>query len=134
LEVSVLLVDDLLAAPVKGILWIFKEIQKAATEEQRQRRDQIMAALSALYVSLEQGQIDDETFDAREQALLDELDALDAQSDAEGADDDEEEAQDEDEAEDAQPEYALKAMPAGAPAQGAEPQTAKVIKNKETLS
>lgn len=84
-----LLVDDLLAAPVKGILWVFQEIHKAATEEQRSRRDQIMADLSALYVSLEQGEITDEVFDAREQALLDELDALDARGDADGDDDDE---------------------------------------------
>lgn len=85
-----LLVDDLLAAPMKGILWVFKEIHKAATEEQRARREQIMADLSALYVALEQGEITDDVFDEREQALLDELDALDAREDADGGEDDEE--------------------------------------------
>ncbi len=93
-----LLVDDLLAAPIKGILWVFKEIENAAREEQRSRRDAIMASLSALYVSLEQGEITDEVFDEREQALLDELDAMDAQDAAEGggdADGDEDEDDDE---------------------------------------
>lgn len=86
-----LLVDDLLMAPMKGILWVFEEIHKAATEEQSARRDQIMADLSALYVSLEQGVITDAVFDAREQALLDELDALNARTDADGEDEDEDE-------------------------------------------
>jgi hypothetical protein len=71
----VLIVDDLLAAPIKGIIWIFEEIHKSATAEQRARRDEIMAALSDLYRALEQGEITDDAFDTREQALLDELDA-----------------------------------------------------------
>lgn len=89
-----LLIDDLLAAPVTGILWVFREIENAAKEEQRSRRDGIMASLSALYVSLEQGEINEETFDAREQALLDELDSLDAQAAEEGSDEDDEEDED----------------------------------------
>jgi hypothetical protein len=84
----VLLVDDILGAPIKGILWVFKEIHKAASEAQRERRDQIMAELSALYVSLEQGDITEEVFDDREQALLDELDALDARTEAQGEEED----------------------------------------------
>ncbi len=96
-----LLIDDLLAAPLNGLLWVFKEIQKQATEEQRNRRDAIMAALSALYVALEQGQLSEAEFDAREQTLLDELDDLDAQDDA-------------DEAAEPKPEYALKTIPAEA--------------------
>jgi hypothetical protein len=123
LEVSVLLVDDLLAAPLNGILWVFKEIHKAATEEQRNRRDQIMAALSALYLSLEQGEITDADFDAQEMELLDELDELDGvEAEADDADDDSEEAP-----------YALKAIPAGhgdAPAAQGEP----VSETKEKLS
>ncbi len=84
-----LLVDDLLTAPVKGLIWVFEEIHKAATEEQRARRDDIMAALSALYRDLEQGDLTEEAFDSREQALLDELDALDAREAAEGLEDEE---------------------------------------------
>lgn len=86
-----LIVDDLLAAPIKGIIWIFEEIHKSATAEQRARRDEIMAALSDLYRALEQGEITDDAFDTREQALLDELDALDAREDATELDADAEE-------------------------------------------
>jgi hypothetical protein len=100
-----LLIDDLLAAPLNGLLWVFKEIQKQATEEQRNRRDAIMAALSALYVALEQGQLSEAEFDAREQTLLDELDDLDAADDAEEAEGD---------AAEPKPEYALKTIPAEA--------------------
>lgn len=78
-----LIVDDLLAAPIKGLIWVFEEIHKSASAEQHARRDEIMAALSALYRALEQGDITDDDFDARELALLDELDALDAREDAE---------------------------------------------------
>jgi hypothetical protein len=87
----VLIVDDLLAAPIKGLIWVFEEIQKNASAEQHARRDEIMAALSALYRDLEQGAITDDTFDAREQALLDELDALNARDDEEALDEDAEE-------------------------------------------
>lgn len=81
-----LLVDDLLTAPVKGLIWVFEEIRKSASAEQGARRDEIMAALSALYRALEQGEITDDAFDTREQSLLDELDALDAREDAEALD------------------------------------------------
>ncbi|MBV5276243.1 MAG: gas vesicle protein GvpG [Lamprocystis purpurea] len=91
-----LLVDDILGAPIKGILWVFKEIHKAASEAQRERRDQIMAELSALYVSLEQGDITEEVFDDREQALLDELDALDARTEAGDEDEDDDDDDDDD--------------------------------------
>lgn len=104
-----LLIDDLLAAPLNGLLWVFKEIQKQATEEQRNRREAIMAALSALYIALEQGQLSEAEFDAREQTLLDELDDLDAQDD--DADDADEAAGD---AAEPKPEYALKTIPAEA--------------------
>jgi hypothetical protein len=94
----VLLDDDLLAAPINGILWVFREIENAAREEQRSRRDAIMASLSALYISLEQGEITDEVFDEREQSLLDDLDALDAKADAEDdEDEDEDDEEDDDE-------------------------------------
>jgi len=108
----VLLVDDLLAAPVKGILWVFREIENAAKEEQRSRRDGIMASLSALYVSLEQGEITDQVFDEREQTLLDELDALDAQADAAGSDEDDDEDDDEVEYEEARDLHAAATDPA----------------------
>jgi TATA-binding protein-associated factor Taf7 len=91
----VLLVDDLLASPVNGLIWVFREIHKAATTEQATQRENIMAALSDLYLSLEQQEITEEEFDTQEQALLDQLDAYDARADAEDGQDEEDDDQDE---------------------------------------
>lgn len=73
------LVDDLLISPVKGVLWIFKEIHNAAQQELAGEADSIAAALSELYMKLDTGQITEEEFSAQEKALLDRLDRLQAQ-------------------------------------------------------
>lgn len=71
-----LLIDDLLMSPVKGIFWIFKEIHQAAVQEQAGEADAITARLSELYMQLETGQITEAEFEAREKELLDRLDRL----------------------------------------------------------
>ncbi len=71
-----LIVDDILLAPFKGIYWIFKEIHNAALEEQAGEADRITAQLSELYMRLETGQITEAEFDAREKELLDRLDRI----------------------------------------------------------
>jgi hypothetical protein len=73
------LVDDLLMSPVKGVLWVFKEIHNAAQQELAGESDTITAALSELYMELDTGQITEEEFSAQEKALLDRLDRLQAQ-------------------------------------------------------
>ncbi len=73
------LVDDLLLAPAKGLLWVFKEIHDAAQQELAGEAEAITAALSELYMKLETGQITEAEFDAQEQKLLDRLDRLQAQ-------------------------------------------------------
>jgi hypothetical protein len=72
------LVDDLLASPMKGILWVFREIHDAARQELEGEGEAITAALSELYLKLETGQITEAEFEAQEQALLDRLDRLQA--------------------------------------------------------
>jgi hypothetical protein len=72
------LLDDLLLSPVKGILWIFREIHDAAQQELAGESEAITAALSELYMKLETGQISDAEFDAQEKVLLDRLDRLQA--------------------------------------------------------
>jgi hypothetical protein len=72
------LVDDILLSPVKGVLWVFREIHDAAQQELAGESEAITAALSELYMRLETGQITEEEFDAREKALLDRLDRLQA--------------------------------------------------------
>jgi len=70
------LVDDLLLSPVKGILWVFREIHDAAQQELAGESEAITAALSELYMRLETGQITEAEFEAQEKVLLDRLDRL----------------------------------------------------------
>lgn len=82
------LLDDILTAPLKGVLWIFKEIVRAAEEEQAAEADRIKDRLRELYMQLETGQLSEEAFDEEERQLLDRLDELerDAAGAAEGGD------------------------------------------------
>jgi len=72
------LLDDLLLSPVKGILWVFREIHDAAQQELAGESEAITTALSELYMKLETGQITEAEFDAQEKVLLDRLDQLQA--------------------------------------------------------
>jgi hypothetical protein len=76
------LVDDILLSPVKGVLWVFREIHDAAQQELAGESEAITAALSELYMKLEIGQITEEGFDAQEKVLLDRLDRLQAEEKA----------------------------------------------------
>jgi hypothetical protein len=69
-------VDDLLMAPARGLLWIFQEIHRAAQEEQVTDAESITAELSALYMRLETGKLTEEEFDAEEKLLLGRLDQI----------------------------------------------------------
>jgi predicted Zn-dependent peptidase len=71
-----LLIDDILTFPIKGIFWIFREIHNAAQQEQAGEAERITAALTELYMSLETGRITEAEFDAREQELLNRLEQL----------------------------------------------------------
>jgi hypothetical protein len=77
------LVDDLLMSPVKGILWVFREINDAAQQELAGESEAITSALTELYMKLETGQITEAEFDAQEKVLLDRLDQLQAEEEAE---------------------------------------------------
>jgi len=79
------LVDDLLMSPIKGVLWVFREIHDAAEQELAGESEAITAALSELYMKLETGQITEEQFDAQEKVLLDRLDQLQAEAEAKAA-------------------------------------------------
>ena len=101
------LVDDILMAPFKGVLWIFEEIHKAAKQERQGESESITAELQKLYMLLESGSISEEEFDQRESHLLDRLDSLqetgaviDEDSEEDDEEYDEDEYEDEDEEED----------------------------------
>lgn len=82
-----LLVDDLLLAPVWGLAWIFRKIRDAAEEEVLAEADTITAELSELYMRLETGRITEAEFEAREQVLLDRLEAIRERTHGAGEDD-----------------------------------------------
>ena len=79
------LVDDILLAPAKGVLWVFQEIHDAAQQELAGESEAITAALSELYMRLETEQITEAEFDAQEKVLLDRLDRLQAEEKAAAA-------------------------------------------------
>jgi len=102
----VFLLDDILLAPIKGVLWIFEEIVNAAEEDLAAESDRIKDRLREMYMQLETGQITEAAFDAEESLLLDRLDELEprgaeAPADEEVSDTEEDEEDDaEDEADD----------------------------------
>jgi hypothetical protein len=69
-------VDDLLMAPARGLLWIFQEIHRAAQEEMVSDAESITAELSALYMRLETGKLTEEEFATEEKLLLERLDKI----------------------------------------------------------
>jgi len=70
------LIDDILLTPFRSILWIFKEINNAATQELGDEAAAMTAQLSDLYMQLETGAITEEEFAAQEESLLRRLDRL----------------------------------------------------------
>lgn len=70
------LVDDVILFPVRGLVWIFREIHHAAEEEMAGEEEAITAKLSELYMMLETGRMTEEEFDKAEKALLDRLEVL----------------------------------------------------------
>ncbi|GAB4552497.1 MAG: hypothetical protein Tsb0013_14800 [Phycisphaerales bacterium] len=71
------IVDDILLSPVKGFMWLVRELHNAAEREVADERERTMRALQSLHMRLEAGQIDEDEFEERENELLDRLDALD---------------------------------------------------------
>lgn len=71
-----LIIDDILLAPARGLLWVFSKIHTAAIEEIESQSQRITAEMSELYMQLETGKITEEEFDEREKLLLDRLDKL----------------------------------------------------------
>ena len=60
-----LLIDDILMSPCKGLLWVFQEIHKNAAEELDGEAERIRDELTVLYMMLETEQIAEDEFDRR---------------------------------------------------------------------
>ncbi|MBM4035561.1 MAG: gas vesicle protein GvpG [Planctomycetes bacterium] len=73
-----LLVDDILTLPGRGLLAIFREIHNAVQQDTANQTRATRDQLRDLYLALEGRKISQADFDARERELLDRLDALEA--------------------------------------------------------
>jgi hypothetical protein len=71
-----LIVDDILLLPARGILFAFREIHNAAHQELDNEEEEIRTELRDLYMMLETGRITEEDFDTREDELLDRLEEV----------------------------------------------------------
>lgn len=71
-----LIIDDILTFPVRGLVWVFEEIKEAAEQELSHEADAITLELQQLYALFEGGKITEAEFDQREGQLLDRLDRV----------------------------------------------------------
>ena len=79
-----LLIDDLLLLPFKGLVGLAKRIHEAAQEELAQEKEIITQELTELYMMLETEQISEAEFEEHESRLLDRLEELEAAEEEEG--------------------------------------------------
>ncbi len=79
-----LIVDDILLSPFRGLGFILRQIHQAVQQEQANESDNLRAELSELYMMLETHQITEGEFSAQEAALLDRLDRLEAEDTDDG--------------------------------------------------
>ena len=70
------LLDDILLAPMKGLVAICRNVEAAAKQELETQEKSAMGALGQLHRRLELGQINDQEFETEETRLLDQLEAL----------------------------------------------------------
>ena len=78
-----ILIDSLLLAPFRGVLWVAEQINDAAREQRATEAETVTEELRQLYLDLESGHLTEDEFASREQRLLDRLDEL-GNTDAEG--------------------------------------------------
>ena len=77
-----LLIDDLILAPGKFVLWILRQVHEAEEKELDQESERLTAELGELHRRLEAGAIDERKFDVRERQILDRPDELKARGES----------------------------------------------------
>jgi len=70
------LIDNLLGAPMNGLMFVFRKINDAVHEEMALDERALMSELTALHRALDEGAISEAEFEPREHALLERLDRL----------------------------------------------------------
>ncbi len=93
------LLDDLLLAPLRGVIWVAEKIDDALAEAMDSEEAEIKTAISELYRDIEAGRISEDEFDEREARLLDRLEAFSASKEEEELDQADEPDQEEDDRE-----------------------------------
>jgi len=71
-----LFIDDLFLAPLRGLLWVARKVDEAASQEQEQEEEALKARLGELHARLEAGQLTEQEFEAEEAELLDRLEVI----------------------------------------------------------
>lgn len=72
-----LLIDDVLLSPFRGLLFVFKEIAKTA-QEQLLDDEALRQELRESYMLLETGRISEQEFERRERGLIRRLEAIES--------------------------------------------------------
>lgn len=70
------IIDDILLSPIKGLLYIFKEIEKIAKEEKEDTAEKLKKELLEAQMLFEIDQITEEEYNKREKNILERLNAL----------------------------------------------------------
>ena len=73
-----LILDDILLFPVRGVALIAEQVRQAATHEFESEADAVRNELRELYMMLEAGRISEQEFDAQERPLLERLDRIES--------------------------------------------------------
>lgn len=76
--------DAIIFSPLKSLIWLAKKIESAAHEEIHSEKDLLTAKLAQLYLDLEKGEITDAEFEKFEQQILDRLDVMVSEEEADG--------------------------------------------------
>ncbi len=70
------LIDDILLAPIKGIVWIAEKVRDMAAEELEDAPEKLQRELLDLQMALEVEQITETEYQKREKDILEKLEAL----------------------------------------------------------
>jgi Gas vesicle protein G len=70
------IIDDLLASPARGLMFVLRQINDAVQQEREAQGKATMTELAALHRELDEERITEDEFDAREHVLLSRLDRM----------------------------------------------------------
>lgn len=70
------IIDDLLASPVRGLMFVLRKINDAVQQERDAQKKATMTELTALHRELDEGKITEDEFNTREHTLLSRLDKM----------------------------------------------------------